>query len=86
MLVLLRLLHRHLQQFVLSATARQLRSPDFVFLVHATAPLPCRFIDGYTIRTYTLKGLILQDVAPPLDEISRFNAAGQAENDDMNVS
>jgi hypothetical protein len=24
-------------------------------------------------------------VAPPLDEISRFNAAGQAEADDMNV-
>lgn len=45
-----------------------------------------RFIDGYTIRTYTLKGLILQDVAPPLDEISRFNAAGQVEADDMNVS
>lgn len=101
-----------------------------------------RFIDGYTIRTCTLKGLILQvgvggalaaerwlvgasagrhpprgalvylllsvthpmahrsvccclmcpvcgvlqDVAPPLDEISRFNAAGQAEADDMNVS
>ena len=46
----------------------------------------CRFIDGYTIRTLTLKGLILQDVAPPLDEISRFNAAGQPEADDMNVS
>lgn len=45
----------------------------------------CRFMDGYTLRTYTLKGLILQDVAPPLDEISRFNAAGQAEADDMNV-
>lgn len=43
-------------------------------------------MDGYTLRTYTLKGLILQDVAPPLDEISRFNAAGQAEADDMNVS
>jgi hypothetical protein len=28
----------------------------------------------------------LQDVAPPLDEISRFNAAGQADADDMNVS
>jgi hypothetical protein len=48
-------------------------------------PRPSRFIDGYTIRTLTLKGLILQDTAPPLDEISRFNAAGQAEADDMNV-
>jgi hypothetical protein len=45
----------------------------------------CRFIDGYTIRTVGLKSLILQDVAPPLEEISRFNAAGQSEADDMNV-
>lgn len=37
-----------------------------------------RFIEGYTLRSYTLKGLILQDVAPPLDEISRFNQAGQS--------
>jgi hypothetical protein len=50
-----------------------------------TAYHSSRFIDGYTIRTLTLKGLILQDTAPPLDEISRFNAAGQAEADDMNV-
>lgn len=46
-----------------------------------------RFIDGYTLRNYTLKGLILQDVAPPLDEISRFNQAGQAgELEDAMVS
>jgi len=46
-----------------------------------------RFIDGYSLRNYTLKGLILQDVAPPLDEISRFNQAGQAgELEDAMVS
>jgi hypothetical protein len=43
-------------------------------------------VEGYTIRGITLKGLILQESAPPLDEISRFNAAGQAEAEDMNVS
>ncbi|KAF8065846.1 SPT5 [Scenedesmus sp. PABB004] len=37
-----------------------------------------RFLDGYTLRGVSLKGLILQDVAPPLDEVSRFNAAGAA--------
>lgn len=51
-------------------------------------PHPCihSFLGGHALRTYALKGLILQEIAPPLDEISRFNAAaGQDEAEDAVV-
>lgn len=66
------------------------RQPAPTALLHSLHPLlsnACRFIDGYTLRSYTMKGLILQEVAPPLDEVSRFNQAGQAgEAEDASVS
>jgi hypothetical protein len=37
-------------------------------------------VDGYTLRNVALKGLILCETAPPMEEIERFTRAGVAQD------